>query len=384
MQEILESTIYKFDIKTRLTRLACLYTVVKIFTSFCKMRYRMTAIKRSVFGIVFVVAAFALVNLFLTKYMLQRKELKSEKWTSRIRYEIEGQQEVKDSISSFLKSLTFQSNYSQLESGIVASNFDVQPKWVRGKIKKQPRLLLGIPSIARNNEDYLFETLTLLVRKLSEENLNQTVFLVYIADSDERIGLDRALKIQQSFEKDVDEGRIMLISPPNVLMPDWENKLFPNFGDSISRVKWRSKQNLDMKYLMNYMIKNYDPSYFLMMEDDVAPADEYDRLILKFAGEKPTDQWSYCDFTQTVGGAGKLFHRDSMRDFALLLEIFWNAKPLDWLLWDLVRGKKCGYSDKGDECKEKSNLLIRAYTPDIFIHKGKESSRSNPAFGLSR
>ena len=72
-----------------------------------------------------------------------------------------------------------------------------------------------------------------------------------------------------------------LISPPNVLMPDWENKLFPNFGDSISRIKWRSKQNLDMKYLMNYMIKNYDPSYFLMMEDDVAPADEYDRLILK-------------------------------------------------------------------------------------------------------
>ncbi|CAK8683553.1 unnamed protein product [Clavelina lepadiformis] len=308
------------------------------------------------------------------KKSLPGKEL-AKSPTQTERYESDGSRNVRDHFRAF-----FKNDYSRVEPpSIVASNFDVQPKWVRGKIKKQPRLLLGIPSIARNNEHYLVETLTLLVRKLSEENLNQTVFLVYIADSDERIGLDRAHRIQQKFQKDIDEGRIMLISPPNVLMPDWEDKLFPNFGDSISRVKWRSKQNLDMKYLMNYMIKNYDPSYFLMMEDDVAPADEYDRLILKFAAEKPTDQWTYCDFTR-VGGAGKLFHRDSMRDFALLLEIFWNAQPLDWLLWDLVRGKKCGYSDKGDECKEKRMLLIRRYTREIFTHKGKVSSRV--VFGL--
>ncbi|XP_076810450.1 alpha-1,3-mannosyl-glycoprotein 4-beta-N-acetylglucosaminyltransferase B-like isoform X1 [Clavelina lepadiformis] len=255
-----------------------------------------------------------------------------------------------------------------------------EPRAVLGITRKKPELLLGIPSISRKTHDYLLTTLEFLLHDLSPEFRNRTVFLVYIADENLEVSRQRAMSVYFMFKGEVESGLLKLISTPKELKPSWESKLFPNFGDTMTRVKWRSKQNLDMRFLLNHAIRHHDPEYFLMMEDDVTPVKNYADEILKFAKSAPTSEWSYCDFTSKVWGAGNLFHRDSTRHLALLIEMLWNAKPLDWLLWDLVRGKMCGYSGTEQQCKEKSNKLIRKYSRDLFEHRGKESSRS--AVGL--
>lgn len=80
--------------------------------------------------------------------------------------------------------------------------------------------------------------------------------------------------------------------------------------------------------------------------------------------------WLYYSFTP-VGGAGKAFHAASMREFDAMLKIYWNYKPLDWILWDYTKTKVCGYDDSGQTCKKKWKTVAVDYGKSLFMHKGK-------------
>lgn len=73
---------------------------------------------------------------------------------------------------------------------------------------------------------------------------------------------------------------LQVISPPFNYYPDWNSVLPESFGDTIERIKWRSKQNLDQVFLMMY-IYNLSPNFYLMMEDDVTATNDYMNKILK-------------------------------------------------------------------------------------------------------
>ena len=53
-----------------------------------------------------------------------------------------------------------------------------------------------------------------------------------------------------------------------------------HFGDPYDRVKWRSKENLDMVYLLMYGY-NLISDYYVMMEDDVITKEGYVEDIMK-------------------------------------------------------------------------------------------------------
>ena len=71
---------------------------------------------------------------------------------------------------------------------------------------------------------------------------------------------------------------MQVISPPESYYPDWTKSLESNFGDSLERVKWRSKQNLDAVFLMLHAYRN-SPKYFLMLEDDIFAKKGYLKTI---------------------------------------------------------------------------------------------------------
>lgn len=65
---------------------------------------------------------------------------------------------------------------------------------------------------------------------------------------------------------------IEVISPSQGYYPEFDD-LPLTLGDSLKRVKWRSKQNLDTIYLMAYAQTR--GTYYLMLEDDVIAEENY-------------------------------------------------------------------------------------------------------------
>lgn len=60
--------------------------------------------------------------------------------------------------------------------------------------------------------------------------------------------------IKNNYKKELDEGLIDIIVPPGDYYPDLNNFDVKDelFNDPIERIKWRTKQNYDISYLMNY------------------------------------------------------------------------------------------------------------------------------------
>ncbi|XP_002126741.2 alpha-1,3-mannosyl-glycoprotein 4-beta-N-acetylglucosaminyltransferase A-like [Ciona intestinalis] len=261
----------------------------------------------------------------------------------------------------------------------INTNSNVKPRLRLGKLRKRPLVTIGVPSVLRRRHDYLQDTLRSLLKGISDNLRKDVNILVYVAEANSTFVEDQMAALLGNYFSEIQEGIVQVIGPPFKQPEDWESKLFLNFGDSISRVRWRSRQNLDMINLLSYVIATDDPQYFLMMEDDVLANEGYMHDILMYVESKPTRSWDYCSFS-TVGGAGKIFHRESAREFLAMLKLFWYTKPLDWLLWDFVRVKVCGYSDTSDICDEKIEERARKYFAPLFKHTGVVSSRTNPMF----
>jgi hypothetical protein len=64
----------------------------------------------------------------------------------------------------------------------------------------------------------------------------------------------------QKFEAEINEGIIDIVVPFPDYYPDFNQlELQDNiFHDKADRVKWRTKQNYDISYLMNYCYKRSD------------------------------------------------------------------------------------------------------------------------------
>nr|XP_002122995.1 alpha-1,3-mannosyl-glycoprotein 4-beta-N-acetylglucosaminyltransferase A-like [Ciona intestinalis] len=251
------------------------------------------------------------------------------------------------------------------------------PLFRMGQVKRKPTVAVGIPSITRNGATYLLETLGSMLENLTPEQRNLCVFIIYLADQNITNNFEAATKeLYSRYNDEFNAGIVEVIGPPEYLMPDWESHVEANLGDKIDRARWRSKQNLDEQFLMSYIIRYVDPVYYLMMEDDVLASKNYMTTILEVAASRNISTWYYASFS-AVGGAAKLFHYQSTREFSAFIGLFWNTKPLDWLFWDYARSKYCGY---GKECKVEERILKSKV--DLFKHLGKVSSKTNSLFGI--
>lgn len=143
-----------------------------------------------------------------------------------------------------------------------------------GSVRTNATVAIGIPSVKRQGQDYLVPTMESLVRHLTEEQKKDTVFVIYLGETDTDYLDKRVPDLQSRFENEIADGMIEIIAPPKTLYPEWSRTVRSSFGDTIERSIWRSKQNLDQVFLMMY-IYHLRARYYLMMEDDVIATSEY-------------------------------------------------------------------------------------------------------------
>ncbi|XP_054248314.1 alpha-1,3-mannosyl-glycoprotein 4-beta-N-acetylglucosaminyltransferase-like protein MGAT4D [Indicator indicator] len=243
------------------------------------------------------------------------------------------------------------------------------PNVILGQQRSGVSLVMGIPTVKRQKQDYLINTLHSLLYDLSEEQQNDCLIIILVAEVNAEYVNSVAESVKSSFPKEVQSGILEVISPPASYYPDLSN-LKKTFGDSEDRVRWRTKQNLDYSFLMLYAQPK--GTFYLQLEDDIVAKRDYIQSIKAFASEQ-SQEWMILEFSQ-LGFIGKLFKSEDLPLIVEFFLMFYKDKPVDWLIDHILWVKVCNPEKDAVNCeKEKAKLRIRA-KPSLFQHVGIHSS----------
>ncbi|CAH2235840.1 jg4599 [Pararge aegeria aegeria] len=160
----------------------------------------------------------------------------------------------------------------QLLPHLMATPNSLQPAYHLRGGRLFSEVVIGIPTVKRDKESYLMITLSHLISGLTTADLNNTLIVIFVGETDLEYVLNIARQVETTFPKHVANGLIEVISPSASYYPNLET-LPLTLGDSIKRVKWRTKQNLDAIYLMAYA--QTKGTFYLMLEDDVIAKNKY-------------------------------------------------------------------------------------------------------------
>ncbi|GCB66540.1 hypothetical protein scyTo_0015010, partial [Scyliorhinus torazame] len=220
---------------------------------------------------------------------------------------------------------------------LMSNEDSLQPKVMIGQGKTGVLMVMGVPTVKRESQTYLFDTLNSLIYELSPEERKNCIIVVLIAEMEESYVNNLAESLQNTYSYEIQSGLLEIISPSANFYPDLSN-LRETFGDSQQRVKWRTKQNLDYSFLMMYA--QAKGTFYLQLEDDIIATPNYLQTMINFAQQQPSDDWVVLEFSQ-LGFIGKL---SKSSDLTLLIEfilMFYKDKPIDWLLDHLLWVKVC-------------------------------------------
>nr|XP_026500609.1 alpha-1,3-mannosyl-glycoprotein 4-beta-N-acetylglucosaminyltransferase A [Vanessa tameamea] len=209
-------------------------------------------------------------------------------------------------------------------------------------------IVIAIPTVKRDKQSYLMITLEHLISGLQEKDKNDTLIVVLVGETDLEYVLTLARDIEIEFEKEVETGMIEVISPSATYYPDLDD-LPLTLGDSLKRVKWRTKQNLDTIYLMAYAQTR--GTYYLMLEDDVIAKENYVQEIKQFVSATTitTPDWFILEFCH-VGGIGKLFKSSDLINFIVYVQLFYKNMPIDWLVESYLADRVCTIDKYSNAC----------------------------------
>ncbi|XP_069834726.1 alpha-1,3-mannosyl-glycoprotein 4-beta-N-acetylglucosaminyltransferase-like protein MGAT4D [Dendropsophus ebraccatus] len=246
----------------------------------------------------------------------------------------------------------------------------LQPIVHYGHGKIGASIVIGIPTVKRDKQNYLMDTLRSLFTEMSAAEKADCVVIVFIAEVNAQFVNQVADNIKENFPREIQSGVLEVVSPPSSFYPNLSN-IKETFGDSKDRVKWRTKQNLDYSFLMLYAQPK--GTYYLQLEDDIVAKPDYFQSIKDFATQQASDDWLILEFSQ-LGFIGKLFKCKDLPHLAEFFLMFYKDKPIDWLLDHFLWVKVCHPEKDAKHCdRQKSNLRIR-YRPSLFQHVGTHSS----------
>ncbi|XP_039272564.2 alpha-1,3-mannosyl-glycoprotein 4-beta-N-acetylglucosaminyltransferase A-like isoform X2 [Styela clava] len=80
-----------------------------------------------------------------------------------------------------------------------------------GNAKKNATVVIGIPSIKRQGNDYLISTIESLLRHLTPEQKKETVFMIFLGESDTSYLDDRVQELQKRFPDESMSGSLEAI-----------------------------------------------------------------------------------------------------------------------------------------------------------------------------
>lgn len=235
--------------------------------------------------------------------------------------------------------------------------------------------LSGIPSVRRNGTSYLMDTVKNLLLNMNENEKNQTLIVISIGETDLDYVNSVAEEIRGNCTEDFSSGLIEVIAPEfSYYHPKLDN-LRRNLNDTLERVKWRSKENLDAIFLMKYAMDK--GKYFLMVEDDViskpgfiTKTQEFIELSDKETADNPWFMLKLCK----LGTVSTLFRSSDVAQVAEYLNIFFDSKPIDWLFELFLDTKYCGFGWTQRQCLKEKLTITRFIKPSLFQHVGTRSS----------
>ncbi|XP_076262886.1 alpha-1,3-mannosyl-glycoprotein 4-beta-N-acetylglucosaminyltransferase a [Rhynchophorus ferrugineus] len=233
-------------------------------------------------------------------------------------------------------------------------------------------LVMGLPTVKREKQNYLMDTLQNLIEGMNPSEANDTLIVVFVAETDLKYVLQVAREIEIRHPIHVESGLIEVIAPSHSYYPNLD-KLRITLGDSRERVRWRSKQNLDFAFLMSYCQSK--GTFYVQLEDDILAVPRYVTEMKNFALDKTAkkEPWFVLDFCQ-LGFIGKMFKSAELPWLISFFQMFYNDKPVDWLLDHLLYTKICNYEKNNDICKKEKAKLWIHYKPSLFQHVGTHSS----------
>ena len=237
-----------------------------------------------------------------------------------------------------------------------------------GPAHNNSRLVIGIPSTRRENEAmYVMETISSLLSQVSEKDKQKILIIVFIAEPNNHTYVwNLTKKITVKFSHEFNSGLIEIIYPEPELYPDLSN-LKQSYGDTKSRIFWRSKETLDASIICSYGMSR--GRYFLFLEDDVIAKSNYFSGIETFISTRKSTEWLAAQMS--VQSKAILFKCEKLWMIVDYLLLFYQDKPVDWLISDFFSEKTCDISPK--DC---SHMFRVPYNIGLFHHIGKVSSLS--------
>jgi len=231
--------------------------------------------------------------------------------------------------------------------------------------------VLGVPTVKRDRQSYLEETLTSLLENMSVEEMADTLIVVFVAETDFHHVTSISILLEEKFSEHLQSGLLEIISPPPQFYPDL-TRLEETLGDSMDRVRWRSKQLLDFTFLMMYAMRR--GTYYVQLEDDVITKRGFVSTMNQFALKMTAENkpWFIIDFC-SLGFIGKMFKTVDLPLLSQFLLMFYKDKPVDWLLIDLLRAKMCRPLENSKNCLR--DVWIQ-HSSSLFQHMGTHSSLS--------
>uniref|UniRef100_A0A8B9HEW3 Zgc:154054 n=1 Tax=Astyanax mexicanus TaxID=7994 RepID=A0A8B9HEW3_ASTMX len=319
------------------------------------------------------------VDLQIVYERLVRAEQRGEALTYKLLQVLENLQNV-----SFSSNLTSNGSVAKLPQGI----FPVQPNayLYLPHLRKHPNslkpiihlgqgragvsLVFAIPTVRREKQSYLVNTVSSLLFDLTPEQKLDIVIIIFVAETDDAFVSSVSESIKKNFPEDVSSGLVEVISPSPYYYPNFTN-LKETFGDSKERVKWRTKQNLDYSFLMLYAQQK--GIYYVQLEDDIVAKSGYHETINKYVQEVVTEHWLYLEFSQ-LGFIGKLFRAADLPKIVEFILMFHKDKPIDWLLDHILWVKVCNPEKDSKHCSLEKAKMKRTFKPSMFQHVGVHSS----------
>nr|XP_046262109.1 alpha-1,3-mannosyl-glycoprotein 4-beta-N-acetylglucosaminyltransferase B-like [Scatophagus argus] len=246
----------------------------------------------------------------------------------------------------------------------------LQPNVILGQGRRGVSIVMGIPTVKREKQSYLVNTLSSLLYSLTSVQRRDLLIIVFVAEVDSDYVGSVGETIEKNFPREVQSGLLEVVSPSPHYYPNFTS-LTETFGDSKDRVKWRTKQNLDFSFLMLYAQDK--GTYYVQLEDDIVAKASYYNDMKTFTTSMASKKWLYLEFSH-LGFIGKMFRT---RDLPMIVEfflMFHKDKPIDWLLDHILWVKVCNPEKDAKHCNEQKELLKQRFKPSLFQHVGLHSS----------
>ncbi|CAL9696676.1 unnamed protein product [Knipowitschia caucasica] len=210
-----------------------------------------------------------------------------------------------------------------------SSSINVTYRYLAGTpLTRKKFLTIGLSSVKRKRGNYLLETIKSIFDQSSYEELKEIVVVVHLADFDLVWCEYLVQEIARKFAHHIIAGRLLVIQAPEEFYPSLDG-LKRNYNDPEDRVRFRSKQNVDYAFLLNFCTNLSD--FYMMLEDDVRCSRNFLTALKKVITSREGSYWVTLEFSK-LGYIGKLYHSRDLPRLANFLLMFYQEMPCDWLL----------------------------------------------------